>query len=179
VTLPRVRRPNGGYRRGGATLIQKVLLGLSLSLFCAVLGSAGSLSADDLAKIKRVHSQYEQAWLKGDADAVCALFTEDCVLLPPHGDTPRIGKKGLNDYWFPPNAPPTQITKLVVTPTSIGGDGEIAYVWGTHEVAWTTVQNGKTTTASHRGIFLNVLKKQSDGEWKMSHHMWDEPVPPH
>jgi hypothetical protein len=47
---------------------------------------------------------------QGDADGRRALFTEDCVLLPPHGDKPRIGQKGLNEYWFPPDAPPTKIT---------------------------------------------------------------------
>jgi len=157
--------------------IRQVLPVISLLLVCpAIRGAGGSLSADDIAKIKRVHSKYEEAWLKGDADGVRALFTEDCVLLPPHGDAPRTGQKGLNEYWFPSNAPPTQITKLVVTPQSIGGDGQIAYVWGTHEVEWTTVQDGKATSASHKGIFLNVLRKQADGGWKMSHHMWDEPV---
>jgi uncharacterized protein (TIGR02246 family) len=155
----------------------KVLLLVVLLLVCPALRAGGdSLSAEDIAKIKRVHSMFEEVWLRGDADGVRALFTADCVLLPPHGDTPRIGQKGLNEYWFAPGAPPTQITKLVVTLQSIGGDGQIAYVWGTDEVAWTTVQNGKTTSSSHKGIFLNVLRKQADGEWKMSHHMWDEPV---
>ena len=157
--------------------IRQALPVISLLLVCpAIRAAGGSLSGDDIAKIKRVHNKYEEAWLKGDADGVRALFTEDCVLLPPHGDAPRIGQKGLNEYWFPSNAPPTQITKLVVTPQSIGGDGEIAYVWGTHEVVWTTVQDGKATSASHKGIFLNILRKQADGGWKMSHHMWDEPV---
>ena len=106
--------------------VRKVRSLICLVLICPGIGVArDSLSAEDIAKIKRVHRKYEEAWLKGDADGVRALFTEDCVLLPPHGDTPRIGKKGLNDYWFPPDAPPTTITKLVVTPTSIGGDGEI------------------------------------------------------
>jgi uncharacterized protein (TIGR02246 family) len=160
--------------------IRKVLQLASLLLICPAIGTAGgSLSAEDIAKIKQVHNKYEEAWLKGDAKGVLALFTEDCVLLPPHGDIPRIGQKGLNEYWFPPEAPPTQITRLVVTPESIGGDGEIAYVWGTDEVAWTTTQDGKTMSASHKGIFLNVLRKQADGEWKMSHHMWDESVERH
>src|SRR5215813_3345943 len=142
--------------------------------------SAGNnLTAEDIAKIKQVHSRYEEAWLKGDADGVRALFTEDCVLLPPHGDKPRIGQKGLNEFWFPPDAPPTKITKLVVTPQSISGDGQIAYVWGTDEVAWTTEQNGKTISASHKGIFLNVLEKQVNGEWKMSRHMWDDTIERH
>jgi uncharacterized protein (TIGR02246 family) len=140
-------------------------------------GQGGKLTAEDIAKIKKVHSDYEKAWLRGDPDGVRALFTEDCVLLPPHGDTPRVGQKGLNEYWFPPDAPATEITRLVVTPKSIGGDGEIAYVWGTDDVAWTTVQNGKKTEQSHTGIFLNVLRKQADGGWKLSHHMWDDALP--
>jgi uncharacterized protein (TIGR02246 family) len=138
-----------------------------------------SLSPEDIAKIKRAHSDYETAWLKGDPDGVRALFADDCVLLPPHADKPRIGQKGLNEFWFPPNAPATTVTKLVLTPQNITGDGEIAAVWGTDEVAWTTVQDGKTTNASHNGIFLNVLRKQADGEWKFSHHMWDDSVVPH
>jgi uncharacterized protein (TIGR02246 family) len=137
------------------------------------------LSEGDIAKIKQVHSRYEEAWLKGDADGVRGLFTDDCVLLPPHGDKPRIGRSGLNEFWFAADAPPTKITKLVVMPQSIGGDGQVAYVWGTHEVAWTTEQNGKTTSAYHQGVFLNFLQKQPNGEWKMSHHMWDEPVERH
>jgi uncharacterized protein (TIGR02246 family) len=158
----------------------KVLLLVALVLLPPVIRAGGdNLSGEDIRKIKRVHSKYEEAWLKGDADGVRALFLEDCVLLPPHGDTPRIGQKGLNEYWFRPGTPPTQITKLVVTPQSIGGDGQIAYVWGTDEVAWTTVEEGKTTRAAHKGIFLNVLRKQANGEWKFSHHMWDDAIDRH
>jgi uncharacterized protein (TIGR02246 family) len=165
-----------GFKEGSVNT--RKLLVVALSLFvCPVIRAGGnSLSAEDIAKIKQVHRKYEETWLRGDTDGVRALFTEDCVLLPPHGDTPRIGQKGLDEYWFAPGAPPTQITKLVVTPQSIGGDGQIAYVWGTDEVAWTTVQDGKTTRAAHKGIFLNVLRKQADGEWKVSHHMWDDAV---
>ena len=66
-----------------------------------------------------------------------------------------------------------------MTLQSIGGDGQIAYVWGTHEVAWTTVQNGQTTNAAHKGVFMNVLEKQADGNWKLSHHMWDDAIEKH
>jgi uncharacterized protein (TIGR02246 family) len=140
---------------------------------------ASTLSSEDIAAIRQVHKQYEDTWLKGDADGVRALFTDDCVLFPPHADTPRVGKKGLNEFWFPPDAPPTTITKLVVTIQNLGGDGQIAYVWGTDEVAWTITQNGKTTTSSHFGRFLNVLQKQPSGAWKISHHMWDDAIARH
>jgi len=148
----------------------------ALGLLPALAAAESGLSASDIAKIRRVHQRYEEGWRKGDADAVRSLFTEDCVLLPHHGDPPRVGKKEMNAFWFPPNSPPTTVTKLVLTLTSIGGDGQIAHVWGTDEVAWTTVQDGKSVAASNRGTFLNILKKQPNGEWKISHHMWDDPV---
>ncbi len=135
-----------------------------------------TLSPDDVAKIRQVHKKYEEAWLRGDANGVRALFTDDSVLLPPHAAKPWIGQKGLDEFWFPPDAPTTTVTKLVVTLQSIGGDGHIAYVWGTHEVAWTTVQGATTTSGSHKGTFLNVLRKQPNGDWKISHHMWDDQV---
>lgn len=154
------------------------LLAVLLS-FRIIAAATSSLSPADVEAIKQVHRQYEATWLKGDADGVRSLFTDDCVLFPPHADTPKIGKQGMNAFWFPPDAPPTQVTKLVVTPRDIGGDSQIAYVWGTDEVAWTIVDKGKRTTSSHAGTFLNVLKKQPDGSWKISHHMWDDPITRH
>jgi ketosteroid isomerase-like protein len=78
--------------------IRRALPMICLLSSCPGIGVAGNtLSAEDVAKIKQVHSKYEDAWLKEDADGVRALFTDDCVLLPPHGDKPRIGQKGLNE----------------------------------------------------------------------------------
>ena len=156
-----------------------LILALSMLTLSGRNVAVNDLSPEDTAKIKEVHKKYEEAWLKGDNEGVRALFTDDCVLLPPHADRARIGKSGLNEFWFPPDGPPTKITKLALKPQSIGGDGQVAYVWGTHEVAWTTEQNGKTTSAAHRGTFLNVLRKQANGDWKMSHHMWDDAIEKH
>jgi uncharacterized protein (TIGR02246 family) len=147
-----------------------VLFGTS---FCA---ADGVLTASDIAKIRQVHRQYQLTWLNGDSDGVRDLFTDDSVLLPPHSGTPRLGREGMNAFWFPPGTPPTRVTKLEVVINDIGGDGEIAYVWGTDDVTWVTGQNGTQTTASHHGTFLNVLKKQPNGEWKISHHMWDDKI---
>jgi|SRR5215472_3697098 len=150
-----------------------------LSLSAGLLNGGTNLSADDVAAIKRVHQKYEEAWVKGDADVVRSLFTEDSVLLPPYGDQPRVGKKQLDEFWFAPNVPPTTVTRLTLSIENIGGDGQLAYVWGHFEVGWTVVQHGKATTSSNKGTFLNILKKQRDGEWKISHHMWDNPVAQH
>jgi hypothetical protein len=72
--------------------IRRVLPVICLMVTFPGIGVAGdSLSAKDIAEIKRVHGKYEEAWLKGDADGVRALFTDDCVLLPPHDVAPYVG----------------------------------------------------------------------------------------
>jgi hypothetical protein len=40
------------------------------------------------------------------------------------------------------------------------------------------VQNGKTS-ASHEGMFVNVLQERANGEWNISHPMWDGAVERH
>jgi hypothetical protein len=109
VTYVDQQRQTYGDSRGASMNMRRVLSLAVVLCFCAAVAHASDgLSADDVAKIKQVHKRYEETWLKGDANGVRSLFTEDCVLFPPHADTPRIGLKGMNESWFPPDAPPTQ-----------------------------------------------------------------------
>jgi len=160
-------------------LWKATLLLVLVSVSPGLTAGGTSLSVEDIAAIKRAHQRYREVWLKGDTDGVRSLFTEDCVLLSPHGDPPRVGKKQMNEFWFPPNAPPSTVTKLTLSIENIGGDGLIAYAWGTYEVGWQTVENGKTTASNSKGTFLNILRKRPDGEWKFSHHMWDATLDRH
>ncbi len=58
-----------GFRESPQSIVIDCLM-----LICPGIGVArDSLSAADIAKIKRVHRKYEEAWLKGDADGVRAL----------------------------------------------------------------------------------------------------------
>ena len=51
--------------------IRRALPMICLLSSCPGIGVAGNtLSTEDVAKIKQVHSKYEGAWLKGDADGV-------------------------------------------------------------------------------------------------------------
>jgi len=157
------------------------ILGLHIFLLCPLLYAAGrgegNINADDIQKIKQVHEKYRQAWLAGDANAVRAVFVDEPVLLPHHGDPPRVGHEQLNSFWFPPGAPPTKVVSLDLTHEEIGGSGNTAYVWGTNAVSWILVQDGRSTTVSNKGTYLNVMRRLPNGEWKISHHMWDDPAP--
>ena len=49
-------------------------LAVAILLSAPLLPAKESLSADDIAKIRQVHKQYEDTWLKGDANGVRALI---------------------------------------------------------------------------------------------------------
>lgn len=137
-------------------------------------GAAGcELTPADAAAVRGVMSKYRDAWMAADAKAVLALFTRDAVLLPHHGDDPVVGLAAMERFWWPPGSPPFTLTRMEVTVDEVGGDCRIAHARGSDEIEWT----GSGKTHSQRGTYLNVLRKESDGAWRISHHMWDDPAP--
>lgn len=151
---------------------------LVLALICPPLcAAADSLTANHIQNIKQLHEKYRQAWLAGDPEAVRAVFVEEPVLLPHHGVAPVVGKAQLNNFWFPPGAPATKVLRLDLTYKEIGGSGTIAYVWGTHAISWVSAQNGTEKVLSEKGTYLNILRRLPDGSWRISHRMWDDPIP--
>ena len=134
----------------------------------------GALSARDIQAIRAVIEAYRTAWLRGDAKGVLGAFTSDAVLLPAHGAPWVAGTAAITNYWWPPDAPATTITKLAITVEDIQGNCGVASVYGRDDVAWTQVEGGATRTHGHPGTYLNVMRKLPDGSWRISQHMWDD-----
>jgi uncharacterized protein (TIGR02246 family) len=135
------------------------------------------LSTAEAAKIEAVHQAYSRAWLQSDEAGVLRLFTDDAVIMPHHGGEPRVGIAAIKAFWFPTGTPPTQITKFELRTDEIGGSGDFGYARGRFTLSWTSKVNGTTRTTTNAGTYLDILRKQSDGSWKITHHMWDDPVP--
>ncbi|HZQ91316.1 MAG TPA: nuclear transport factor 2 family protein [Terriglobales bacterium] len=153
---------------------------LAVLLICcssAAFAADAPLTALDVQHIRQLHQKYRDAWLAGDADGVRSVFVADQVLLPHHGDAPRVGRKHVDNFWFPAGAPPTKVTSMEVTCEEVGGSGSTAYVWGHDNVSWELTREGKTVTVTNKGAYLNVVRKQPNGEWKIFHHMRDDPAP--
>jgi uncharacterized protein (TIGR02246 family) len=153
-----------------------------LILACATASSESSdcgaaISAQDAAAIRGVIEAYRASWLRGDEKGVLETFAPDAVLLPAHGASAVVGMAAIRNYWFPPGAPPTTITKLEITTEGLQGDCRIAYVHGHDDVGWSTVENGVTTNHGHPGTYLNVMTKMPDGSWRIARHMWDDAAP--
>ncbi|HEU5039915.1 MAG TPA: nuclear transport factor 2 family protein [Gemmatimonadales bacterium] len=150
-------------------------------LLAGALGACGRRPAvrDQAAERDRllaVNDAYRSAWLTGDSAAVLRLFAPDAVLLPHHGDPPVVGLEAIREFWWPPGVPPTTVTTLDITTEDAAVDGDVGTLWGRFTLAFTFEADGRPQSLRNSGTYLMVLRRQPDGEWRITHRMWDDPV---
>jgi len=135
-----------------------------------------AFSQADIQKIKQTIGTYRSGWLDGNPTTVQSTFDKDAVLLPHHGDRPVVGIEAIKSYWWPKNATATKIVRLDITVDEIGGDGCYAFVRGNDSVEWVTATSAGEQKYANAGTYLNVMRKQPDGTWRILQHMWDDPA---
>lgn len=133
-------------------------------------------SAADVSDLRAVNEAYRAAWLAGDSAAVLRLFAPDAVLLPHHGDPPVVGLPAVRAFWWPPDAPPTTVTTLDITTDGAKASGGTGVLWGRFVLAFRFEADGQQHSMRNAGTYLMVLRQQPDGEWRITHRMWDDPV---
>ena len=131
------------------------------------------LSANDLAAIQQAHFAYRDAWRANDPDAVMASLTADAVLMPHHGAPVVAGADAIRQFWFPPDSPPATVTTFDTTVDEVSGSGDVGYLRGTFSLSFEF--GGQTYT--NGGNFMEIARKQADGDWLISHRIWNDPVP--
>jgi uncharacterized protein (TIGR02246 family) len=134
---------------------------------------AAALSAEDEAAIRAVDAAWAKAASAGDAAGIAALYTSDAVLLPPgepvvHGDV----EKYLSGMTSAVSGP------FELKTTSVEGRGDLAYSTGEYQATLTPRKPGAKAMPTETGKYLEILKKQSDGSWKMIYDMWSPNAAP-
>ncbi|WP_421726413.1 YybH family protein [Bauldia sp.] len=104
------------------------------------------------------HAAYNEAFNRGDAAGCAAFFSEDVALLAP--DQPMVrGRKAFEEAYqsrMDQDSGGTHTNALV----EYGVEGDMAYEIGTFAVAG--------TNPPEKGKFVNILKRQPDGTWKVT-----------
>jgi ketosteroid isomerase-like protein len=135
--------------------------------------SAG-LSAEDEAAIRAVDPAWARAASAGDGNAIGALYASNATLLPPMESA--VEGEAAKKYWV--DFTNAFSGPIELTTTAVEGRGDLAYAVGTYRMTLTPKQAGAKPLPTEEGKYLEVLKKQADGSWKIVYDMWSPNVPP-
>lgn len=155
---------------------------LVLSLLCLAAAPAGcrfsgapppsaASAASDSAAIHAVSREFSAAYVRGDAAAMGAAYTDDAVIFPDRSEA-IAGREAIQRYWT--LQPGARITRHTATPTEIRVEGDIAYDHGVYEIAGE--RNGQAWGPSH-GKYVIVWRRGADGAWRMQLDMWNSRPP--
>lgn len=122
----------------------------------------------DMKKIlEDFDAAYNEAFDRGDAAGCAAFFTEDVILMPP-GEPMTRGRQAFEDTYRDRMTKATGGThknSLV----EYGVEGDMAYQVGTYAI--------EGANPPEKGKFLNVLKRQTDGTWKVAVSIFNSDLP--
>jgi ketosteroid isomerase-like protein len=127
----------------------------------------------DMAAVEKVADDFVAAWNAGDVEAMLALCHEDEVVMPPNEPAHVIKEDG--DAWLR-NIHDTYVSEITLTSMKT----EIAHDWAfatcTYSISLTPKAGGEPATDTQKGLW--ILKRQSNGDWKYTHAIWNSDNPP-
>ena len=130
---------------------------------------AEELSGADLQAMRDAAKSYAEAWLTNDADTVMSTFVDEPVLSPSR--LPYLeGQQAARAFWFPADSPPTMVSAFDLTEIEVSGSGTLGYVRGTFRLAFE--YDGQSY--ENRGKYVSILRKTRQGQWRITHHIWDD-----
>jgi uncharacterized protein (TIGR02246 family) len=136
--------------------------------------ATAGLSDEDKASIRAVDEQWARAAKAGDGQAIAALYVSDAILLPP--GEPMVKGEAAKKYWVDFTngfSGPTELNTMAVE-----GGGNVATAIGSYTMSLTPRKAGAKPLPTEEGKYLEVLKRQDDGSWKIIYDMWSPNAPP-
>jgi ketosteroid isomerase-like protein len=133
---------------------------------------AAGLSEQDKAAIQKLHGDYAQAMNAQKLDAaalVKAYYAPDAKVLMPNMPA-VLGQEAI----IKGTAMGGPAKNFKLDGVVVDGRGDLAYAQGAYEGDW-ALPSGEP--AHDKGKFLETLKKQADGTWKVAFDIWNSDLP--
>ena len=113
-----------------------------------------------------------EAYNRGDAAAVAAMYTDDAVLLPPNFQMQE-GRQAIQDFWA--LARQIGIRDLALETTRVEERGDAAWEIGVYTLK---IQPEGAAPIEDKGKYVVVWKRAGDGSWKLAVDIWNTNSPP-
>jgi ketosteroid isomerase-like protein len=169
-----------GYREKGHRFTRNLFragiggAGLALVLLAAGCGQQEpkDTRAADGAAIQNTDAQWAKAAASGDVDATVSYYSDDASLLAP--DAPIASdKQSIRAAWASLLTPGTSLS-WQTTKVDVARSGDLGYVIGVYQM---TTKDAQGKPLSDRGKFVEVWKKQADGNWKAVADIFNSDLP--
>jgi uncharacterized protein (TIGR02246 family) len=119
------------------------------------------------AAIEAANAKFSEAFARGDAKALSAMYTSDAIVFPPDNDMVH-GNQAIGEFWKATRD--SGVQTAVLTTVDVGRSGDIAYEVG--KVSLTIQPAGKELTTAV-AKYVVVWKRQADGSWKLHRDIWN------
>lgn len=142
-----------------ASALVLVLLLVALATACQT--QADTRAADEAA-LKKLDDEWSRAVGARDVEKTVSFYSDDAVMMPP--DIPTLtGKEPIRALWRSMLESPSFSGGWQATKIEVARSGDLAYVSGTYEFNETDA-GGRPI--ADKGKYVEVWKKQADGNWK-------------
>jgi uncharacterized protein (TIGR02246 family) len=147
-------------------------LALLVSLTASACASKKDGTSADLEAINALHQRDMEASKKWDVDTLVSLWSDDIVTLT-QGEPPVIGKDANRAAIsrLREESSEVQITDYILSFNEVKIVGDWAFEWGTYSGTVKPVAGGDAIRTT--GKVIRVLKKDTDGSWKIARAMYD------
>jgi uncharacterized protein (TIGR02246 family) len=151
---------------------------LAMLLVCGCAHSAGSrrdAEPDEArAAIAAANVAFSQALVRGDAQAMAAIFAEDGEIIPAMEPGFVTGRAAIAAYQEK-RVRARRYLEANITTRGLGVSGDVAWETGTSQV---TFQQGESAPVTVTGRYLAVWQRQADGSWRIRAELpVTDPVP--
>ena len=124
-------------------------------------------SADIRAVVTDNNQEWNDAFNRGDADSVAALYTRDATVLP-HTHDVITGAENIRHFWKA--VVDAGFRDHTIDIIDVHGKGDLAY----QTARWTaTGPDEGGGRQSFGGSLVSVFERQADGSWKSRLHIWN------
>jgi ketosteroid isomerase-like protein len=146
-----------------------VLVGLIAISSTACAGSTANDQGIQGARaaIEAANAKFSEAFARGDANALSAMYTSDAIAFPPDSEMIR-GSGAIGEFWKAQRDGGVQSAAL--TTIDVGMSGDVAYEVG--NVSLMIQSSGREPTPA-MAKYVVVWKRQVDGSWKLHRDIWN------
>jgi len=142
------------------------------AIACTQSAPSGRIAESDLTAIRTASADFQKAVRDTAWSTWANLYTSDAQLGPPNG--PAVSGHDALLAWagtVPPNR------DFTLRQVDVDGRGDLAYVYGKY--SWVLMIPGQPE-APDSGKYIEVWRKQADGNWKITRDVFnsDVPLPP-